>query len=174
MPIKLDFLWTDYLIFTLIGTIVLFAWYTMRHEHLRAPWRQVIRRPIAMAALVILLAYIVVGVLDSIHFRERLAGPGAARYSTEKISVLDKLAESLRTNTEKTYSAPFAVQVFAMETVEYPDGRRAREYPRLLYGGAHLKAPGERAKDIGQRMVKATLWGVLLWGAIAVIKANTK
>ncbi len=166
MPIKLDFLWTDYLIFALIGAIILFAWYTIRHEHLRAPWRQVVRRPIAMAALVMLLAYVAIGVLDSIHFRERV---GAAQYSTEKLSVLDKLAYTLRKNTEKTYSAPFALQVYTMETVEYPDGRRAREYPRLLYGGAHLKNPDERARDIGKRMAKATLIGISMWIAIVFI-----
>lgn len=169
MPIKLDFLWTDYLIFSLIGAIILFAWYTIRHEHLRAPWRQVVRRPIAMAALVILMAYIVIGVLDSIHYRERVANQGEAKYSSEKLSVLDKLAYSLRKNTEKTYSAPLALQVYTMETVEYPDGRRAREYPRLLYGGAHLKNPNERARDIGQRLVKATLVGVSIWIAIVII-----
>lgn len=169
MPIKLDFLWTDYLIFSLIGAIILFAWYTIRHEHLRAPWRQVVRRPIAMAALVILMAYIVIGVLDSIHYRERVANQGEAKYSSEKLSVLDKLAYSLRKNTEKTYSAPLALQVYTMETVEYPDGRRAREYPRLLYGGAHLKTADERARDIGQRLVKATLVGVSIWIAIVII-----
>lgn len=168
MPFKIELLWTDWLIFTLIAAIIAFAIYTVRHEHLRAPWRQVVRRPLAMAALVLLLVYVACGLLDSIHFRERIAGRGEVQYSAEKLSLLDKFAEPLRKRVEKTYSAPFAVQTYTKETVEYPDGRRVREYPRLQYGGAYLKDPGERTADILQRAVKATFGGLTLWSLIVM------
>ena len=58
----------------LFAAVTVFGLYVARHEHLRAPWRQVLRRPLAMGALVVLLAYISVGLLDSVHFRERLSG----------------------------------------------------------------------------------------------------
>jgi peptide/nickel transport system permease protein len=91
------------------------------------------------------------------------------QYSVEKLSLLDKLAEPLRERVEKTYSAPFAVQTYTKETVEYPDGRRAREYLRLRYGGAHLKDPGERSADILRRAVKATFAGLTLWLLIVLV-----
>jgi peptide/nickel transport system permease protein len=165
MPFQPEILWTDFLIFVLLGSILLFIFYTLRHEHLRVPWRQVARRPMAMASLVILMAYVVIGLLDSIHYRplqERLS-PGEAVYSNEVLSLLDKVATPLRARTEKTYSAPFAIQAYSKETVERPDGRHAREYPRLLFGGAHLEGPGERIADITRRAATVMFVAFGLW-----------
>ncbi len=165
MPFQLEILWTDFLIFVLIGSILVFVIYTLHHEHLRVPWRQVARRPMAMASLVILLAYVVVGLMDSVHYRPLLEGQnqGEAVYSNEVLSLLDKATKPLRARTEKTYSAPFAMQAYSMETVEYPDDRHVREYPRLLHGGAHLQEVGERVGDIMLRAGAATLAGFGIW-----------
>lgn len=151
---------TDILIYVLLAAIAGFAFYAWRHEHLRVPWRQVARRPMAMAAAVVLAAYVAIGLLDSVHFRER--APGQEQFSPQIVSLLDKLAEPLRLHDERTYSAPFAMQAYTKETVEYPDGRNVREYPRLLYGGAHLPDPSERAADIAKRAGRATLAGMAL------------
>ena len=165
MPFQLEFLWTDLLIYLLLVSVIVFAFYTLRHEHLRVPWRQVSRRPMAMASLVILSVYVAVGLMDSVHYRPLLETQkqGERVYSNEVLSLLDKMTTTLRTRMEKTYSAPFAMQAYTKETMEYPDGRHAREYPRLLYGGAHLKDPGERAADITRRVGLATLVGLALW-----------
>ena len=165
MPFQLEFLWTDRLIYLLVASVIVFVVYTLRHEHLRVPWRQVARRPLAMASLVVLSVYVGLGLLDSVHYRPLLgiSGQGERVYSNEKLSLLDKLAMPLRARTEKTYSAPFAVHAYSMESVEYPDGRHAREYPRLLHGGAHLQNPGERAGDILSRAGAATLAGFGFW-----------
>jgi peptide/nickel transport system permease protein len=165
MPFLPNILITDALIYLLLAAMIGFAVYASRHEHLRVPWRQVARRPMAMAALVILLAYVAVGLMDSVHFRLRLDGPNPAEhgYSNEVLSLLDYVATPLRTHVETTYSAPFAVQAYTKETVEYPDGRSVREYPRLKFGGAHLKNAGERAADIARRVGAATVAGVTLW-----------
>jgi peptide/nickel transport system permease protein len=165
MPFQPVFLTTDILIYLLLAAIIGFAVYASRHEHLRVPWRQVARRPMAMAALVILLAYVTVGLMDSVHFRLKLDSANAVEhgYSNEVLSLLDYAAGPLRTHVETTYSAPFAVAAYTMETVESPDGRRRREYPRLRYGGAHLKDSGERAADIARRAGTASLTGLALW-----------
>ena len=90
MPFQPEILWTDFLIFVLIGFILTFGVYTLRHEHLRVPWRQVARRPMAMASLAILLSYVVVGVMDSIHYRplQEEQNSGAPVYSNEVLSLL--------------------------------------------------------------------------------------
>ncbi|MHB8622991.1 MAG: ABC transporter permease [Sulfuricaulis sp.] len=163
MPFQLYFLTTDILIYVLLAAIAGFVVYTLRHEHLRVPWRQVTRRPMAMAALVILLAYVAVGLMDSVHFRARLEGLNQTRYSNEVLSLLDYVATPLRTHEETTYSTPFAWQAYTMETVQFPDGHHTREYPRLRYGGAQLKNPGERAVDIAHRAGVATLAALTLW-----------
>ncbi len=165
MPFQPVFLTTDLLIYLLLAAMVGFAVYASRHEHLRVPWRQVTRRPMAMAALVILLAYVTVGLMDSVHFRLRQDGsnPVEHGYSNTVLSLFDYLAKPLRTRVETTYSAPFAAQAYTKETVEQPDGRSVREYPRLKYGGAHLKDPGERTVDIARRAGAATGAGLVLW-----------
>ncbi len=161
MPFQPVFLVTDVLIYVLLTAAIAFGVYASRREHLRAPWRQVARRPLAMAAMVILSAYVFIGLLDSVHFRERL--PDQDQYSSEVLSLLDKIATPLRTRVEKTYSAPFAVHGFTKETVEHPDGSITREYPRLLYGGAHLEDPRDRTADIVKRGAVATLEGGIVW-----------
>jgi peptide/nickel transport system permease protein len=159
---------TDVLIYLLVAVAVGFGVYASRHEHLRGPWRQVARRPLAMAALVVLVGYAVVGLLDSVHFRERIGDAMPPQYSVQVRSLLDVLCAPLREHTEITYSAPFAVHAFTRETIELPGGRRTREYRRLLYGGAHLKDPAERAGDIAARAGAGAAAGVGLWGLIAL------
>ena len=166
MPFQPVFLWTDILIYVLFAAVTVFGLYVARHEHLRAPWRQVLRRPLAMGALVVLLAYISVGLLDSVHFRERLSGGPETQYSPEVLSLLDKLAAPLRTRVERTYSAPFATRAYQMETVEYPDGRRMRAYPRLAHGGAHLSDPDERVADVLRRVAAASVVALGAWLAL--------
>jgi peptide/nickel transport system permease protein len=155
------FLWTDTLIYLLLLAVVGFGIYSARHEHMIAPWRQVARRPMAMAALVMLISYVVVGLLDSVHFRERLSGRN--HYAIEAISLLDTLVHPLRTQVEKTYSAPFAVHTYTKENVEQSDGRIMREYPRLRYGGAHLETPDDRAVDIARRVSIGFIEAIGVW-----------
>lgn len=160
--------WTDALIYLLLVMAVAFSWYARRKEHLRAPWRRVGRSRIAMSALVVLLAYVGIGLLDSIHYRpvlERKDASGEVVYSNEVISVFDRVVSGLRKRSEKTYSAPFATHLYAKETVETPDGTQKRIYPRLEHGGAHLSDPERRAGDIAGLAVRGAFEGLLLWAA---------
>ncbi|MEO5702291.1 MAG: ABC transporter permease [Gammaproteobacteria bacterium] len=164
-------LWTDALIFVLVAMVLLFILRARRKEHLRAPWREVARSPLGMGTLVVLLTFIAIGLLDSLHFRVPLpdnpARPGQTEYSIEVQSLLDKLATPLRTNEEKTYSAPFATQLYVKETVERPDGSQVRVYPRLAYGGAHLENPGtDRNADIFRTSSKAVFEALLVWAIV--------
>ena len=148
--------WTDALIYLLLVMAGAFTWYARRREHLRAPWRRVGRSRIAMSAMVVLLAYVAVGLLDSIHYRPALERGNAgqtASYSNEVISVFDWLVSGIRGRAEKTYSAPFATHLYSKETVQMPDGTQQRIYPRLEHGGAHLDDPADRARDILGRAV---------------------
>ena len=72
MDFKYVILWTDALIYLLVAVIIAFIFYARSKEPLRAPWRQVGRSRQAMASLVVLLAYVSIGLLDSIHFRAAL------------------------------------------------------------------------------------------------------
>jgi len=173
--IKPVLLWTDVLIFVLVAIVVVFALYARYHEHLRAPWRQVFRSRTGVASLLVLSLYVLIALLDSVHFRLPLATKvGAAQataitqqqdhYSVEVLSLLDMVVKPLREQGEKTYSAPLATELFARETVESADGGQQRLYPRLRYGGAHLEDPAaDRKMDLFKRSVVAILSALLLW-----------
>ncbi len=167
---------TDALIFLLLGLALAFSWLARSREHLRAPWRRVARSRVGMGALVVLGAYVLIGLLDSLHYRPALepgeAPQAEAVYSTEVLSLLDWWLAPLRERQEKTYSAPFATHLYAKETLELPDGRQIRAYPRLTYGGAHLQDPErERAADIAVTALGGALQAVLAWLALAAALA---
>ena len=153
--IKPVILWTDALVFLLVFAVTLFILYARRKPHLRAPWQHIFSGRIAAISAVILSSYIITGFLDSLHFRLPLESRDEsqeAHYAVEVLSVLDVLLGPVRTQVEKTYSAPFATHLFTRETIEHPDGSQSRDYPRLTYGGAHLQDPAtERGTDILQR-----------------------
>ncbi len=136
-------LWTDALVFLLTGMVTAFFWYARRRRHLRDPWVRVLRRPLGMGSLVVVLAYVTVGLLDSVHFRPALPdnGGGETHYAGETLSLLDQLLGPVRTQVEKSYSAPFASHLYQKENIERPDGTQVRDYPRLRFGGAHLADP---------------------------------
>jgi peptide/nickel transport system permease protein len=172
MPFQLVVLWTDGLVFLLLLLIAAFAVYAARHEHLRAPWRQVVRSRVGMATSVVLGVYVVVGLLDSVHFRLALDGRESAgneiQYAPEVLSLLDVMLSGLRERQETTYSAPFATHLFVKEALTQPDGSLAREFPRLEYGGAHLADPQrQRGLDITWRALWGLIQGLVLWALLA-------
>ena len=128
--IKPVILWTDALIFLLAAVVVAFILYARNKPHIRNPWKRVFSGKIAAASVIVLLVYVLVGLLDSLHYRLPLAGNGSngeVHYAGEVLSVLDALVGPLRTQVEKTYSAPFATQLFTMETLELEDGSKMRD-----------------------------------------------
>ncbi|MCP4697752.1 MAG: ABC transporter permease [Gammaproteobacteria bacterium] len=166
---------TDALVWLLAAVIIFFTLYTRRKPHLLDLWRRVGRKRLAMGALVVLLAYVSVGLLDSIHFRPALEDVkgGNVHYSVEVLSLLDVLIQPVKDAEEKTYSAPFAVHLYVRESVEQEDGSVRREYPRLKYGGAHLQDQAARFADIfseiwqgfgnGMAICFALVLAVILW-----------
>src|SRR3990167_3207212 len=111
MTIQPVILWTDALIFALLLAVLVLVWLIRRQEHLRAPWRVVAQRPMAMGAALVLGVFVVIGLLDSLHYRAQLpdSPADAPQYSVEVLSVFDALADGLRVRQEKTYSAPLAM-----------------------------------------------------------------
>jgi len=177
------FLITDVLIFLLVFVIFAFFMYAMRKPHLRKPWRQVVRSKAGVISMIVLLVYISIGILDSMHFHpkvENSSADGDTQYSGEIQSVFDLIVAEIRNSTEKTYSAPFAAYLFSKETVQLEDGTKIREYPRLSWGGAHLENPEqEKSADIlrlaATGIVKAfVVWLVLMVLLCLILSVRTK
>ncbi len=177
MPVPV-LLATDALFFLLFLLVLGFALVARRHEHLRAPWRRVARSRAAVAAAVVLAAYAVVGLLDSLHFHPALDAAEqrlGATHSTEVLSVFDVLVGPLRTQKEKTYSAPLATHLYVKETLEGPDGASLRDYPRLRYGGAELADPAtDWLGDVMARGLRGVALAALLWVALLAVAGRRR
>ena len=153
------FLWTDIALFLMVLAVVFYAWRVSRSETARATWGRVARSAPAMSSAVVLLFFVVVGLLDSVHFQPRLppaadAPPDApVVYSPKVVSLLDTLLDDTAlTHQEKTYSAPLAYRQFTKETILQDGGEPYRDFPRLRFGGAHLDSPEEQwLADVTQR-----------------------
>ncbi|MDT8363807.1 MAG: ABC transporter permease [Nitrosomonas sp.] len=177
MPFIPVLLWTDALVYLLVVVGIFFAMYVRRHAHLLAPWRRVAHSASGMSALTVLLTLIMIGLLDTVHFRPLL--PDSLRqgeekiYSTEVFSLLDVWLKPLREQVEKTYSAPLSAYLYAKETIEITDGDQIREFPRLVYGGSHLQDPeSERMADIRLRALLGVGGGLLLWAIVMLMLIN--
>jgi peptide/nickel transport system permease protein len=156
-------LWSDALVFLLIAACAAGAWAIRRREHLLLPWRRVAQSKVAMVSLLVLSVFLVIGLLDTLHYRVALPqqADGQQVYSPEVLSVFDKLVTPLRMQREKTYSAPFALTLFAKESITDAGGHVLREYPRLQYGGAHLRDEAQRDGDVLRRAALGALAGLL-------------
>ena len=175
MP-KLVFLWTDIFVWLVFAMTAFYATRVAANPNTRRTWRKVFMAPTPMAASIVLGIFLVIGMLDSIHFRPRIdAAPGkgaaAAVYSGETLSVLDLAFTSLREAREKTYSMPLAYRSFSKEALD-EGGTTVREYPRLRYGGRQLGDPArEWAGDVAGRIVTGLVLGLV--GSMAVLLVVT-
>ena len=166
LPFQIVVLWSDALLFVLLAAIVGLGLWARTQPALRLAWRRVTADAVAMVSATILAAFVLTGVLDSLHYRARLdAQPGQTgtrqHYAVEVNSALDALLAPLRLHVEKTYSAPLATHLFAKEALP---GSEVRGFPRLVWGGAHL---GERldaqAVDVARRIAFGLVGGLLGW-----------
>ncbi|MGM0562756.1 MAG: ABC transporter permease [Pseudomonadota bacterium] len=149
----LSFYVTDYFIWALVLLLMVYAVQVMRHAHLRQPWGRVFRGHTAAVAAVILGIYAVIGLADSVHWTQ--SGEGA---ESEPVSALDWAMTPMRTQVEKSYSAPFAIHGLSREMQVDENGQPQRVLPRLKHAGSHLESEDQRAEDIA---AKAALGGSL-------------
>lgn len=173
MGFKVVILWTDAALWAMFAALVLYIGRLVRRPHLRANWLRVARDPAALSAGVVLALFLGITALDSLHFRRALADSpsGQQFYETRTESVLDLLLARQIEMRETSYSAPLAYQGFNMDSVAH--GKEiVREFPRLSFGGAHLKNP-ERdwTGDVTGRALAGLAGGALLSVLIALAMA---
>ncbi len=136
-------LWTDALIFFLILVLILTVFSLRKKEQFIRPWKKVTHSRTAMVSLVVLLCFMFIGLLDSVHFK-----PSDSKQN-EIISVLDYWANPLRLTQEKSYSAPFSAYLYSKELIMTKSQTRSWSYPRLKYGASHLSnVAAEKMSDI--------------------------
>ncbi|MGQ3054946.1 MAG: ABC transporter permease [Roseateles sp.] len=151
---KFVLLWTDMALWLMVAAIAAYALRVRRQAHLRATWERVLRDPVAASAGVVMAAFLLVTMIDSVHLRRALpvAAGEATVYDTRTLSTLDLLLERQIGMREVSYSLPLGTHGFNKESVIEPGGGVRRDYPRLQFGGAHLSDPATQwAGDVAKR-----------------------
>jgi peptide/nickel transport system permease protein len=155
------FLWSDGLLWLLALMVVLFAWRSARAPHLRAPWRKVAQSRLAMNAALVLAGFVMVALVDSVHFYDSRSG--------EVSSALDWVLTDMKSAEERSYSAPFAVSAWSKENIEQADGSSIRDYPRLEHGGRHLASVDARLGDILAHIAVSVLYSVMVCAVLLLV-----
>jgi peptide/nickel transport system permease protein len=160
-------LWSDGLIFFLVFALCLFFLNLRRNLQTRERWGQVFSSRLGMITFVVILSYIGVALVDSIHFRRALdAEPGQelgkVYYDNRVVSALDLMLGGMDDRHERTYSSPFALRSFEKQNRKDEQGKEVRDYPPLKHAGTHLSTPEDQPADLAYRSVIAILQGLLI------------
>ena len=164
-------LWSDGLIFLLVIALVLFFYKLRKDPQTRSRWAQVFSSKLAMVAFTVIMTYVGVALLDSLHFRRALEAPeGMATeevfYDNKVTSVFDVLTGGMGERFERTYSAPFALISFEKKNTVDEQGDSVRVFPPLKYAGLDLTDPSDKWSDILAKSIAPLAWGLLLSGLL--------
>ena len=160
-------LWTDALIFLLVAAISFFIIILRKNPQNRERWKAVFATKLGMCTFIIIMAYVSVALLDSLHFRQALP-PAQGQtndqvyYSNTVNSVLDLVLGEMGERQERTYSAPFALKSWNKENIKTTNGATTRDYPDLQHSGSHLASVDDQADDILVNSLAGSGKGLLL------------
>jgi peptide/nickel transport system permease protein len=168
-------LWSDMLIFLLVFVLCLFFLYLRRDPQTRERWSEVFSTRLGMVAFTVIMVYVGMALLDSLHFRRALAPlegtqDTATFYDNKVTSVLDVMLGGMGDRFERTYSAPFALNSFEKEDMKDENGVAYRDFPLLQNAGRHLAHPAERGADIRAKTAQALMLGLLISGIVVGIQ----
>ncbi len=130
-----DWLWSDGCFLGVLFVSLFFMIYGCRKSHHRLAFRRLFEKPVAVSALILLLFFLVVAVLDSIP---EVMKQDKESSDTRHVTLLDQVLAPLGTVDEKTYSAPLALHSYVTETT-WIDGVAEQVYPALIYPNARFK-----------------------------------
>jgi len=159
-------LWSDMLIYLLVLALCLFFLRLRRDPQVREHWRQVFNTRLGMVTFTVILTYVGIALLDSLHFRKALdpvegSPHGEVFYDNQVTSVLDVMLGGMGEHFERTYSAPFALKSFEKQDMKDANGGAYRDFPLLEHAGRHLAQPEDRWPDVLAKSTRALLWGLL-------------
>lgn len=169
---------TDFIVYFLFAMGVWFALRTRREGEVRKLWGELKRNRLAVLSLLVLSLYALVGLADSVRWKDpvltdtgevRTTTEGETVYSAQALSVLDRVFTGMRTNVEKTYSAPLASHAFVRETIEEPDGTVTRDFPKLEHPGAHILGTDKVGSDVFFKALKGVRTGIVIGAGTTIV-----
>jgi len=175
MPVILA---TDLIVYFIVAAIIYFALAARGEGTIATAWRELKKNRLALACMIILGLYLGVAVLDSIRYRDPVVGEngqvvktteGKTIWSPQALSLLERSLSGMMTNTEKTYSAPFADRLFAKEAIELPDGTTVREYPKIKPPGSHWLGTDKVGSDVLFTALKGVRTAIVIGAGTTLI-----
>ena len=159
-------LWSDVLIYLLVISLCFFFYQLRKDPQTRERWGQVFSSRLGMVTFTVIITYVGVALLDSLHFRRALdttqgVENGEVYYDNKVTSVLDVMLGGMGERFERTYSAPFALKSFEKKNMKDARGVAVRDYPLLEHAGQHLADPADKWPDVLARSATALAWGLL-------------
>lgn len=145
--------WTDacflsVLLLSLIGILR-----SVRKPHIREAFQIIFKRRVAISAFIVLMCFLVIGILDSLHIK--------TSQWTSNASVLDHLLSPLNEQYEQTYSAPCALTLYTKQMV-LKGGHVNQVYPKLNYPANYFQTITERNAFIWHVIYQVTIWSGLI------------
>lgn len=162
----LALLWTDIMVWFLVVSLSLWGRVVARSPQIREQWHMIFRSKVAMVSAIVLLFYLAIALLDSVHLRLSAAPEEAVQndtihYQGEMVSLLDMIFSHTADRTERTYSEPFATQEYAKSIVVNENGVTKQVHLPLKYVGT--------GDDIASRSIPALLAGMLGGGSLIAL-----
>jgi len=162
MPV---FLWTDMMIWVLFALGLIGVFQIRKDPQKRQKWRQVFVSKTALASFLVLMLYFLIALADSVHFKVEQSSESFNNKAL--ISSLDIALEHLINNTERTYSAPFALQEYSSSVVYGEGGTVSQVYLPLQYAGQHI---GGDSSLIAYHVLTQSGWALMItFGVLLVI-----
>ena len=127
-------LWSDALIYLLVVALCIFFYRLRKDPQTRERWGQVFGSRLGMVTFTVIMTYVGIALLDSLHFRRALDAAegvtnGEVYYDNKVTSLLDVMLGGMGDRYERTYSAPFALKSFEKKNMKDEQGRAIRDYP---------------------------------------------
>lgn len=119
-------LWSDALVFMLLAIATVAIVKSLRGKINRTKWNVIVQHPTRIIAMIVLLAFISIGLLDCMHYQNQNTA-GSLQ------SVLDWLLLPISHERESSYSAPFATHEFVAKMVKDASGEITWINSKLLY-----------------------------------------
>lgn len=179
--VKFVVLYTDVVLWMLVLLLALYARHVLRTPELARKWQRVWANRTAQASAAVLVVFLTIACVDSVHFRRALPPDPVTHtqaWETETVSLMDVWVREHIAGRERSYSAPFALREFDKTTV-IENGKPERVHARLV--GASPELPeAQKTMQIMRAVEKAVISAaVLLFGlwfvaaALAAVRRRT-
>lgn len=162
MTFKIIWLWSDILLFILCAAFSVLVAYSLQKPNWQGALQTLLKRPSTVITGLILSIFLLIGLLDSMHFQREIKTTATNEYTTPK-SVLDVLLAPLGQQAETSYSAPFATHLYTKTSTITADGHWLQQDERLHYIKQDLTTPGAKWLVIFKIIASGLLLGACAW-----------